>query len=236
MTEVIEDKAKTKLSATEDITSWMIRHAAFLQTRRTVKHNSRDDITKTTRVSFCHLDQQSVRKSETKRLRPQQIRFRFIPGIWLGRATESDEHIVRTASGVYTARTVRAKKDQEIWNSGRTKSMKVTPWAPRSEESQAEVRMQEERHRAMFGWNTNTRILREFWDELGRWICGMREPGRQETQFCVSETTRGMENKGNPTIRTHDTWYRHRHTTRHPGSQVHFHSPYPNTKDRLERH
>ena len=28
---VIEDKAKARLSATEDITTWMIRHAAFLQ-------------------------------------------------------------------------------------------------------------------------------------------------------------------------------------------------------------
>ena len=37
--------------------------------------------------------------------------LRFIPGIWLGRATESDEHIVGTALGVYTARTVRAKND-----------------------------------------------------------------------------------------------------------------------------
>ena len=36
MKEVIEDKAKTKQSATEDITTWMIRHAAFLQTSQRV--------------------------------------------------------------------------------------------------------------------------------------------------------------------------------------------------------
>ena len=36
MKEVIEDKAQTKLSATESITSWMVRHAAFLQTRFSV--------------------------------------------------------------------------------------------------------------------------------------------------------------------------------------------------------
>ena len=30
MREVIEDKAQTRLSATDSITTWMIRHAAFL--------------------------------------------------------------------------------------------------------------------------------------------------------------------------------------------------------------
>ena len=46
--------------------------------------------------------------------------------------------------------------------------MKGTPWAPRCEDSQAEVRMPEERHRPTIGWNTNTRILRDFWDEMGK--------------------------------------------------------------------
>ena len=39
--------------------------------------------------------------------------------------------------------------------------MKGTPWAPRREDSQAEVRMPEERHRPMIGWNTNSRMLRD---------------------------------------------------------------------------
>ena len=36
MKEVIEDKAQTRLSATDSIASWMIRLAAFLQTRFSV--------------------------------------------------------------------------------------------------------------------------------------------------------------------------------------------------------
>ena len=56
-----------------------------------------------------------VRDEETER---SKFDSRFIPGFWLVRATESDEHIVGTAHGVYTARSVRAKNDQEIWNSG----------------------------------------------------------------------------------------------------------------------
>ena len=57
-------------------------------------------------------------------------------------STLSEQHRV-----IYTARSVRAKNDQEIWNSGLIKSMKGTPWAPRREDSQAEVWMPEERHK-----------------------------------------------------------------------------------------
>ena len=41
MKEVIEEKAKTKLSATEGNTTWMIRHAAFLQTRFSVGNDGK---------------------------------------------------------------------------------------------------------------------------------------------------------------------------------------------------
>ena len=41
MKEVSEDKAQTRLSATDSITSWMIRHAAFLQTRFSVEKNGK---------------------------------------------------------------------------------------------------------------------------------------------------------------------------------------------------
>ena len=46
--------------------------------------------------------------------------------------------------------------------------MKGTPWAPREEDSQSQVRMPEGRHRPMVGWNANTRIRRDFWDEMGK--------------------------------------------------------------------
>ena len=145
MKDVIEVKAKTKLSATEDITTWMIRHAALLQTRFSVgrdgktqfKRRHRKDHTSQLLPSGSAVDAK-IRDEETER---SKFDSRFIPGIWLGKATESDEHIVGTGLGVYTARSARAKNDQEIWNSGLIKSMKGTPWVPRSENSQAEVRM-----------------------------------------------------------------------------------------------
>ena len=167
MKEVIEDKAHIRLSATDNITSWMIRHAAFLQTRFSVGKDGKTPFKRRHHKDYANqllpfgsAVDAKVRDEETER---SKFDSRFIPGIWLGRATESDEHIVGTVQGVYTARSVRAKNDQEIWV-----SMKGTPWAPRGEDSQAEVRMPEERHRPMISWNTNTRMLRDFSDEMGK--------------------------------------------------------------------
>ena len=143
MKEVIEDKAHTRLSATDNITSWMIRHAAFLQTRFSIGNDGKTPFKRrhhkdsTSQLPpFGSAVDAKVRDEETER---SNFDSRFIPGIWLGRATESGEHTVGTAQGVYTVRSVRAKNDQEIWNSGLIKSMKGTPWAPRGEDSQAEV-------------------------------------------------------------------------------------------------
>ena len=170
--EVIEDKAHTRLSATDNITSWMIRHPAFLQTHFSVGKNCKTPFKRrhhkdytSQLLPFGSAVDAKVRDEETE---SSKLDSRFIPGISLGKATESDEHIVGTAQGVYTARSARAKNDQEIWNSGLIKSMKGTPWAPRGEDSQTEVRMPEERHKPMIGWNTNTRMLRDFWGEMGK--------------------------------------------------------------------
>ena len=179
MKEVIEDKAQTRLSATDSIAIWMIRHAAFRQTRFSVGKDSKTPFKRRHHKEYTSQLQPfgsavgaKVRDEETE---CSKFDSRFIPGIWLGRATESDEYTVGSAQGVYTARSVRAKNDQrsvrakndqDIWNRGLIKSMKGTPWAPRGEDSQAKVRMPEERHRPMIGWNT--RFLRYFWDEMGK--------------------------------------------------------------------
>ena len=110
MKEVVEDNAQTILSATDSIASWMIRHAAFLQTRFSVgkdgktpfKRRHHKDYTSQL-LPFGSAVDAKVRDEETER---SNFDSRFIPGIWLGRATESDEHIVGTAQGVYTARSV----------------------------------------------------------------------------------------------------------------------------------
>ena len=229
MKEVIEDKARTRMSATDSIASWMNRHAAFLQTRF---FGGKDGKTPFKRRHHKEYTNQLL-PEETKRSRSDS---RFIPGIWLGRATESDEHIVGIVQGVYTARSVRAKNDQEIWNSGLIKSVKGTPWAPRGEDSQAEVRMPEERHGPMIGWNTNTRILRDFWDEIGKTAgcAACASPGGKKHSVACLNRQEEWKTRGHPTTRTRDTLYGRRNAAGHPGTRAQFLSSHTNDRSRRQ--
>ena len=137
MKEVIEDKAHTRLSATDSITSWMIRHAAFLQTRFSVGKDGKTPFKrrhhkKSTRANFYHSDQLLMRKSETRKLNAANS----IHDSFEAFGSEEPQRAMGTLSEqhwVFTHGSVRAKNDQEIWNSGLIKSMKGTPWAPRGE-------------------------------------------------------------------------------------------------------
>ena len=50
------------------------------------------------------------------------------PGIWVGRAEDSDEHLVGTPQGVYRCRTVRRMFPERQWNAESFLSMKGFPW------------------------------------------------------------------------------------------------------------
>ena len=165
------------------------RHASHLG--RTAKRHSSEDTTKITRVTFFHLDQLLMRKSVGEETERSKFDSLFIQGIWLGRATESDEHIVGTADGVYTARSIRAKNDQEIWNGDLIKRMRGTPWDPRADESRAEFRVPEERHRPLIQMEHEHK---ESQTVLGRYgqdcrMCGMCKPKGKQTQCCLFEST-----------------------------------------------
>ena len=203
MKEVIEDKAKIKPSATEDITAWMIRHAAFLQTRFSVgedgkaafKRGHHKDYTSQL-LPFGSAVDAKVRDEETER---SKFDSRFIPGIWLASATGSDDHIVCTTEGVYTARSVRVQNDQEIWNGDLIKRMRGTVGTSTRGQSRGSLD-------ARGTTPANDRMEHEHKDSqriLGRngqdrRMCGMRKPRRKEAQCCLFVSTEEWTNKSIP--------------------------------------
>ena len=125
MEEVIEDKSKNQIERDRqhrelDDSTRSILANTFLCWNGKTPFKRRPHKEYTSQLPpFGSAVDAKVRDEETER---SKVDSRFIPGIWLGRATESDEHVVGTAQGVYTARSVRAKNDQAIWNSGLIKS------------------------------------------------------------------------------------------------------------------
>ena len=113
MKELIEDTAHTKLSATESITTWMIRHAAFLQTRFPVGKNGKTpfkrrhhkEYTSQLRPFGSAVDAK-VRDEETE---SSKFDSRFIPASGLeepqrAMSTLSEQHTVFTQQGRFERR------------------------------------------------------------------------------------------------------------------------------------
>ena len=69
---------------------------------------------------------------QDKELEKSKFDQRFIAGVWLGRTTTSDEHIVATGSGVFKTRTVRARNDTEQWDNHLLAEVKGLPWATKN--------------------------------------------------------------------------------------------------------
>ena len=130
---MIEDKAHIRLSATDNITSWMIRRSTLANTfllERTAKHHSRDDITKITRANFYHSDQLLMRKSETRKPNaanpiPNSFQVFGLEEPQRAMSTLSEQHKVFTQQGRFERRMFKksgtvAHKEYERYTVGTT--------------------------------------------------------------------------------------------------------------------
>ena len=118
---------------------WLIRHAAWLHNRFHVKYNGRtcyEELYQTRyknevvafgeSVLFMEPYPASRRKKQGKRR--QKMDASMEPGIWLGRAEESDEHLVGTSRGVQRCRTVRRREESSQWDERLFAEIKGVPW------------------------------------------------------------------------------------------------------------
>ena len=55
----------------------------------------------------------------------------FNPGIWLGRETDSGEHLIGTSSGAAKTRSIRRLAPSERWQTEIFSAFKGVPWNPR---------------------------------------------------------------------------------------------------------
>ena len=133
----LETRLSMEVTPTMNVWPWLVRHAGWLLERYHVKGNQKTpfadcfrkpyhgEVTKFAEAALFWL---AVSPSGRIRdgIRQGRADARFVRGIWLGKTTESDEHLFATDTGVYTTRTVKRVTDTEERRADLVKSSQGT--------------------------------------------------------------------------------------------------------------
>ena len=131
---VIKDKIQSFAVTTHSpMLPWTIRHAAWILTRYNVRRDTR-------MTPYEKIRGQKYRKEilplgeQVLARRPganvNQLMQPWVTGLWLGRDTPSDEHLIGTAAGVTRSRAVRRLQEPARWVLLALNAMLFIPWSP----------------------------------------------------------------------------------------------------------
>ena len=131
-------KAGLTITTDHPLMPWVVRHSSWLVSRYLVHSADR-------RTSYfrrwereynshvCQFGEAVHFKKNQPAHLVQKLELHWTPGIWLGRCTGSNEHIVGTSSRVYKTRSVRRMPESRQWQTELLQSVKGTPSAPRGD-------------------------------------------------------------------------------------------------------
>ena len=125
-----------RITVDSAILPWIVRHTAFIYNRFQVLKSGRTPFEQLRMKKYmspmCEIGECVLAKRYEARA---TIESNFTKGLWLGRTTSTDEHIVGTPTGIVTARAVRSLEGSAKWDAKHERAMKYTPWftSPASE-------------------------------------------------------------------------------------------------------
>ena len=135
----VEQRYGCRLNSTMTMWPWLVRHAAWSHNRFHVKINYRTPYEELFQCRYQHevvpfgetlLFMEPMPQHRRKRggQRHQKMDAVMNRGIWLGRAEESDEHLVATLAGVYRCRTIRRLLPDQRSDKELLVGLKGVPW------------------------------------------------------------------------------------------------------------
>ena len=111
-------QTEMELPATAQLSTWLIRHAAWVVTRYQKHADGRTSYQRVHNVPYssviCEFGEHVMAR------KPGDVRQKFqenwFDGIWLGRSSGSDEHYIGTRDGLKRARTIKRHDPCSRWN------------------------------------------------------------------------------------------------------------------------
>jgi len=130
----LEKRLNRKINCTHPVMSWLIEHGAETLNRYTVGKDGRTPYErmkgKRYKGEMLEFGQKILHRYPGKS-EGGSMQHRWEEGIWLGKRTLSDEHIVASPSGkIMKARSVQPKPLSESWDVEAILAVRATPWSP----------------------------------------------------------------------------------------------------------
>ena len=129
----IEKNSGITITADSPLLTWLPRHAAWQYTR----FHKRQDSTTTAYEKIRHMSYQSpillVGEAVACR-RPgalvNKLESAWLEGIWLGRDSKTDEHLIGTPNGMVRSRALKRRVERRRWDTTLLNAMIWDPWKP----------------------------------------------------------------------------------------------------------
>ena len=129
----IEKNSGITIKADSPLLTWLPRHAAWQYTR----FHKRQDSTTTAYEKIRHMSYQSpillVGEAVACR-RPgalvNKLESAWLEGIWLGRDSKTDEHLIGTPNGMVRSRALKRRVERRRWDVTLLNAMIWDPWKP----------------------------------------------------------------------------------------------------------
>ncbi|OLP97472.1 Retrovirus-related Pol polyprotein from transposon TNT 1-94 [Symbiodinium microadriaticum] len=135
----ILERYDVDLSVHSALFTWLVRHAQWLVNRYLCNAEGTTAFERRWRKKYAGF---LCRFGETVLFRkPHTLKGRaaFVPGIWLGKDTESDQHFVADASGVFKTRSVKRHPPSRQADVALLQSISARPWDPTGSKAETDT-------------------------------------------------------------------------------------------------
>ena len=135
----ILERYDVDLSVHSALFTWLVRHAQWLVNRYLCNAEGTTAFERRWRKQYAGF---LCRFGETVLFRkPHTLKGRaaFVPGIWLGKDTESDQHFVADASGVFKTRSVKRHPPSRQADVALLQSISARPWDPTGSKAETDT-------------------------------------------------------------------------------------------------
>ena len=125
-----EESLGVSISSSPPILPWLVRHQSFLRNKFVVRSSGRTPFEELTMSKFQSplLNFGEAVLAKESGAQEGKLDSSWDLGIWMGRSTRTNEHLVGTRTGAIRARTVKRRPETLKWDRELYEAMNYVPW------------------------------------------------------------------------------------------------------------